>query len=83
MALWLSEKIWHKLQNGQLAPKSLIFKMAENNHDAIFHMWGQNSNAYNLYIIKNEILSGLIFSKELGSKMDIIWTIDKKPKLHS
>ena len=43
--------------------------MAENNHGAIFHMWDQNSNAYNLYIIRNEILSG---SKELGSKMDII-----------
>ena len=80
MVLWLPEKIWYKLQNGQLAPKSLIFKMAENNHGAIFHMWGQNSNAYNLYIIRNEILSG---SKELGSKMDIIWTIDKKPKVHS
>ena len=34
--------------------------MAENHHDAHFHMWGRNSNAYNLYIVRKEILSGLI-----------------------
>ena len=32
--------------------------MVENRRDAPFHMWGQNSNAYNLYIIGKEVLSG-------------------------
>ena len=69
MALSLPEKFWCKPQNGQLAPKFLIFKLAENYHDAHVHMWGQNSNAYNLYIVGKEmILSGLIMSEEVGSK---------------
>ena len=60
MALQLPEKFWCKAQNGQLAPKSLNFKMTENHCGAYFHMWGQNSNAYKLYIVGKEILSGLI-----------------------
>ena len=67
MGLWVPEKVWWKLQNGQLAPKSLIFKMAENNHGACFHMWVQNSNAYNLCTVGKKKFSGLL-SRELGSK---------------
>ena len=63
MALWLPEKFWCKPKNGLLVPKSLIFRMTENHHGAHFHMWGQNSNAYNLYIAGKEILSGLIIIK--------------------
>ena len=36
MDISLPEKFWCKPQNGQLAPKSLIFKMAENHHVAHF-----------------------------------------------
>ena len=36
MTLRLLEKFWCKPQNGQLAPKSRIFKMVENHHGAIF-----------------------------------------------
>ena len=50
------------VQNGQLAPKSSIFKTAENHDGTQFYMWGQNSNAENLYIVGKEILSGLILS---------------------
>ena len=63
-----SRKIWGKLLNRQLAPKSPIFKMAENYHGAQFRMWDQNLNACNLYIVGKEILSGL----ELGSKTGLI-----------
>ena len=42
--------------------------MAENLHGTQIHVWGQNSNAYNLHIVGKEILSGLILYKELGSK---------------
>ena len=51
-----SRKIWCKLQNGQLAPKSPIFKMVKNYHGAYFHMWDQNSNVYNLCIVEKEIV---------------------------
>ena len=56
MALWLPEKFWCKPQNGQLASKSSIFKIAENHHGANFHKGGQNCIAYNLYIVGKEIL---------------------------
>ena len=62
MALALPKKFCCKPQNGQLAPKSPIFKMAENHHDTHFDMWSENSNAYNLYIVAKDILSGLILS---------------------
>ena len=51
----IPEKIWCRPQNGQLAPKSPILKMAANHHGAHFHMWGQNSNAHNLYMVEKEI----------------------------
>lgn len=40
-------------------------------------MWGQNSNAYDLYIVGQKILSGLILSEELLSKNR---HTDRKPK---
>ena len=68
----------HKI--GQLAPKPSIFKTAEIHHGAHFHMWVQNSNAYNLYMAGKEILSRLILSLTLGSKIVHIRAIDRKPK---
>ena len=56
----------------RIAPRSLIFKIAENHHGAHFYMWGQNSNNCNLYIVGKEILSGLMLSEELGSKNEHI-----------
>ena len=32
--------------------------MVENDYGAGFHVWSQKSNAYNLYIVGKEILSG-------------------------
>ena len=52
----------------RIAPRSLIFKIAENHHGAHFYSWGQNSNTCNLYTVGKEILSGLMLSEELGSK---------------
>ena len=60
MALGLPENSWCKPQNGQLAPKFPIFRMVKNEHGAHFYKWGQNSNAYNLYIVGKEHYSGLI-----------------------
>ena len=56
------QKNWCKQQYGQLVSKSPIFKMVENHHGTYFHLWGQNSHAYNLCIVRKEILSGLILS---------------------
>ena len=56
----------------RIAPRSLIFKIAENHHGAHFYMWGQNSNNCNLYIVGKEILSGLMLSEELESKNEHI-----------
>ena len=53
-------------QNCQLDPKFSIFKVAENHYGAQFYMGGQNSNAYNLYIVGKKILLGLVLSLELG-----------------
>ena len=38
-----------------------MFKIAENHLGAHFHMWDQNLNACNLYIVVNETLSGLVY----------------------
>ena len=43
-------------------------------------MWVQNSNPYNLYMAGKEILSRLILSLTLGSKIVHIRAIDRKPK---
>ena len=67
MALWLLERFWCKPQNGQLAPKSQIFKMVWNHHGAQFHMWVKIQMP-TTYIVVKEILSGLILFSELGSK---------------
>ena len=60
--------------------KSSIFKMVENHHGAHFHMWGQNSNAYELHIVGKKILSGLTSLKKWGPKRYMLQAIDRKPK---
>ena len=67
LALCLPEKIWWKPQNCQPTSTTPIFKMMENLHGAHFHMFGTNSNAYNLYTFRKGILPGLILPSELGS----------------
>ena len=54
--------------------------MAEIHHGAHFHMWVQNSNAYNLCMAGKEILSRLVLSLTLGSNIVHIRAIDRKPK---
>ena len=51
-----SRKILVETTKGQLVPKSMILKKAENHLGANFRTWGQNSNACNLYIVGKEIL---------------------------
>ena len=81
MALWLLEKFWCKPQNGQLAPKSQIFKMVGNHHGAQFHMWGQNSNACNIYrkgnfirintVLRTRVQKWTNFKLLMGSRRDM------------
>ena len=57
-----SVKVLVKTTKWSTGSKIPDFKMAVNHNDVHFHIWNQNSNAGNLYIIGKEILSGLILS---------------------
>ena len=44
------------------SPKIPNFQNGGKSPRSHFHMWGQNANVYNLYVVEKEISSGLILS---------------------